>query len=85
MIKVRGIYEGTHVRLLEPVVLAPNTPVEVLIPEGGIEQRQEQAFLRRLVERGLLAPEWLMSSSREGRRALQSGAHSGSTSFSDHY
>ncbi len=65
MIKVRGIYEGTHVRLLEPVVLAPNTPVEVLIPEGGIEQRQEQAFLRRLVERGLLAPEWLMSSSRE--------------------
>lgn len=25
MIKVRGIYKGTHVRLLEPVDLAPDT------------------------------------------------------------
>jgi hypothetical protein len=31
MIKVKGIYEGTSVRLLEPVSLAPDTLVEVLI------------------------------------------------------
>jgi hypothetical protein len=65
MIKVKGIYEGTHVRLLEPVVLAPDTPVEVLIPEDAAEQRQEQTFLRRLVEEGLLAPTGLIPSPRE--------------------
>ncbi len=65
MIKVRGIYEEQHVRLLEPVVLAPDTPVEVLIPEGGIEQRQEQAFLRKAGGKGTAGAEWLMSSSRE--------------------
>jgi len=65
MIKVKGIYEGTHVRLLEPVVLAPDTPVEVLIPEDAAEQRQEQTFLRRLVEEGLLAPTGLTPSPRE--------------------
>ena len=62
MIKVRGVYEGTHVRLLEPVVLARDTPVEVLIPEDAAERRQEQAFLRRLVDEGLLAPTGLMRS-----------------------
>ncbi len=55
MIKVKGIYEGTCVRLLEPVALAPETVVEVLIPEGAKEQGQEYEFLRRLVEEGLLA------------------------------
>jgi len=56
MIKVKGIYEGTYVRLLEPVSLLPNTPVEVLILEVTAEQKQEQAFLSRLVGEGLLAP-----------------------------
>jgi hypothetical protein len=54
MIKVKGIYEGTSVRLLEPVSLAPDTLVEVLIPETAKEQKQEWAFLKKLVEKGLL-------------------------------
>lgn len=65
MIKVRGVYEGTHVRLLEPVALARDTPVEVLIPEDAVERRQERTFLRRLVEEGLLAPMGLTRSPRE--------------------
>ena len=54
MIKVKGIYDGTNVRLLEPVNLKPDTPVEVLIPEQASETEQEQAFLQRLVNKGLL-------------------------------
>jgi len=65
MIKVKGIYEGTYVRLLEPVDLAPDTPVEVLIPEDAAEWGQEQAFLKRLMEEGLLAPTRLTPSARE--------------------
>jgi hypothetical protein len=53
------------VRLLEPVALACDTPVEVLIPEDAVERRQEQTFLRKLVEEGLLAPIGLMRSPRE--------------------
>jgi len=55
MIKVKGIYEGMCVKLLEPIALAPETVVEVLIPEGPTEQGQEYEFLRRLVAEGLLA------------------------------
>jgi hypothetical protein len=55
MIRVKGIYEGMYVRLLEPVALAPDTVVEVLIPESTTEQGQEYEFLRRLVAEGLLA------------------------------
>jgi len=54
MIKIKGVYDGEHVRLLEPVHLVPDTPVEVLIPEPGGEESQEQAFLERLVREGLL-------------------------------
>jgi len=54
MTKIKGIYDGKHVPLLEPVHLTPDTPVEVLIPESAGEGRQEQAFLERLVKEGLL-------------------------------
>lgn len=54
MIRVKGIYEGGYVRLLEPVCLEPDTPVEVLIPE--MRESGEQAFLERLLEEGLLSP-----------------------------
>ena len=48
MLKVKGIYDGAKVVLLEPVSLLPNTPVEVLIPG------KEQLYWQRLVELGLI-------------------------------
>ena len=54
MTKIKGVYDGKHVRLLEPVYLTPGTPVEVLIPESAREESREQAFLERLAEEGLL-------------------------------
>lgn len=48
MVKVKGIYDGTNIILLEPVSLLPNTPVEILIPE------QEQLYWQRLQELGLI-------------------------------
>jgi hypothetical protein len=48
MLKVKGIYDGAKIMLLEPVRLLPNTPVEVLIPE------QEKVYWQRLVELGLI-------------------------------
>ncbi len=48
MIKVKGIYDGSKVVLLEPVSLQPNTPVEVIIPE------KEQIYWQRLNETGLI-------------------------------
>jgi len=54
MTKIKGVYDGKHVRLLEPVYLTPDTPVEVLIPESAREESREQAFLERLAEEGLL-------------------------------
>jgi hypothetical protein len=48
MIKVKGIYDGSKVVLLEPVSLQPNTPVEVIIPE------KEQIYWQRLNESGLI-------------------------------
>ncbi len=48
MVKVKGIYDGTKIVLLEPVSLLPNTLVEVLIPE------EEQLYWQRLVELGLI-------------------------------
>lgn len=48
MIKIKGVYDGSKIVLLEPVSLLPNTPVEVLIPE------QEQIYWQRLLELGLI-------------------------------
>ncbi len=46
--KVKGIYDGVNIVLLEPVALLPNTPVEIIIPE------QEQLYWQRLKELGLI-------------------------------
>ena len=54
MIKIKGVYDGKHVRLLEPVHLVPDTPVEVLIPESAEAESQERTFLEHLVKEGLL-------------------------------
>jgi hypothetical protein len=65
MIKVRGVYDGEMVRLLEDVDIPPDTEVEVLIPNqhrsasrgaSGLdsEERREEEFLRHLAERGVL-------------------------------
>jgi hypothetical protein len=54
MVKIKGIYDGKHVRLLEPVHLVPDTLVEVLIPELAGEEGQDRTFLERLVKEGLL-------------------------------
>jgi hypothetical protein len=48
MLKVKGIYDGAKIVLLEPVSLSPNTPVEILIPEP------EQLYWQRLIELGLI-------------------------------
>ncbi|NJN94303.1 MAG: hypothetical protein HC875_09535 [Anaerolineales bacterium] len=48
MVKVKGIYDGTNIILLESVSLLPNTPVEILIPE------QEQLYWQHLQELGLI-------------------------------
>lgn len=52
MLKVKGIYDGTKVVLLEPVALQPNTAVEVLIPEPAGDA--EQLYWRRLIDAGLV-------------------------------
>jgi hypothetical protein len=52
MLKIKGVYDGTSVILLEPVALSPDTKVEVLIPDTP--GNAEQAYWRRIVELGLL-------------------------------
>ena len=52
MLKVKGVYDGTSVILLEPVTLSPDTKVEVWIPDTPGEA--EQAYWQRLIELGLL-------------------------------
>ena len=51
MLKVKGIYDGVKVTLLEPVSLPANTAVEVLLPETHKEL--EQAYWERLIALGL--------------------------------
>ena len=34
MLRIKGVYDGTKVILLQPVSLPPNTAVDVLIPEA---------------------------------------------------
>jgi hypothetical protein len=52
MLKVKGLYDGAKVVLLDPVSLSPNTAVEVLIPEQGVDR--EQVYWQRLIELGLI-------------------------------
>ncbi len=52
MLKVKGVYDGERVILLEPITLPPATKVEVLIPE--VNGESEQSYWQRLVESGLV-------------------------------
>jgi len=52
MLKVKGIYDGTKIVLLDPVSLQPNTAVEVLIPDQATEP--ENAYWQQLIELGLI-------------------------------
>ena len=52
MLRVKGIYDGTKIVLLEPVSLAPNTAVEVLIPEQALDP--EQLYWHKLMELKLI-------------------------------
>ncbi len=48
MIKIKGIYNGKNIELLEPIDLSPNTPVDILIPE------EEMLYWQQLSEMGLI-------------------------------
>ena len=52
MLKVRGIYDGTKVVLLDPLPVPPQTAVEVLVAEQAIDA--EQIYWQRLVDLGLI-------------------------------
>jgi hypothetical protein len=54
MIRVRGVYDGTHVRLLEPLMIPPDTEVEVVVPDR--EAALEEAFHQRLLDLGIIEP-----------------------------
>jgi len=59
MLKVKGIYDGDKIILLDPVTMRPNTTVEVLIPESAADP--EQRYWQHLVDKGLI------KSARAGR------------------
>ena len=52
MVKVKGIYDGDKVILLDPISLQPNTAVEVLIPETAADP--ERLYWQRLIDAGLI-------------------------------
>ncbi|MCI0397433.1 MAG: hypothetical protein L0332_20515 [Chloroflexi bacterium] len=63
MLRVKGIYDGEKVKLLEPVSLPPDTSVEVLIPEETDDQ--EEIYWQRLYELGLIKE--IRSAAKEAR------------------
>ncbi len=52
MLRIKGIYDGQKVVLVEPITLPPNTAVEVLIAEPASES--EQLYRQRLLKLGLI-------------------------------
>ena len=52
MLRVKGIYNGKTITLLEPLALPKNTAVEVLIAEP--EPEPEQLYRQRLLTLGLI-------------------------------
>ncbi len=52
MLKVKGTYDGEKIVLLAPLPLAPNSTVEVLIPEQAVDM--EQVYWQRLISQGLI-------------------------------
>lgn len=53
MVRVKGIYDGEKVLLLEPLDLPVNSTVEVIVPETPMEQ-QEQSYWQYLLDMGLI-------------------------------
>ena len=53
MNKVRGIYTGSNIILLDPISLPPDTEVEVLIPDVESEN-QEALYWEALKSQGLI-------------------------------
>ena len=53
MVRVKGIYDGEKVLLLEPLDLPVNSTVEVIVPETPVEQ-QEQSYWQYLLDMGLI-------------------------------
>ncbi len=52
MLRIKGIYDGQKVVLVEPIMLPPNTEVEVVVADPAAEQ--EQAYWQRLIDQGLV-------------------------------
>jgi hypothetical protein len=52
MLRIKGIYDGQKVVLVEPVTLPPNTAVEVIVAEP--ENSAEQLYHQRLLKLGLI-------------------------------
>jgi hypothetical protein len=52
MLRIKGIYDGQKVVLVEPVNLPPNTAVEVIVAEP--ENSAEQLYRQRLLKLGLI-------------------------------
>jgi hypothetical protein len=52
MLKVKGVYDGTKVVLIDSLPIPPHTMVEVLIVEDTIET--ERAYWQRLIDLGLI-------------------------------
>lgn len=52
MLRIKGIYDGQKVVLIEPVTLPPNTAVEVVIAEP--DNNPEQLYQQRLLKLGLI-------------------------------
>jgi hypothetical protein len=52
MLRVKGIYDGKKVVLLDPLPLPPNSAVEVLVPEQAVDM--EQVYWQRLISLELI-------------------------------
>jgi hypothetical protein len=52
MLKVKGVYDGTRIVLLDPITLQPNTAVVVLVPESTVDA--EQVYWQRLRAAGFI-------------------------------
>lgn len=52
MRRVKGIYDGKRIELLEEITLPPNTPVKVVIWQE--DEDWEELYWQRLMELGLL-------------------------------
>ena len=69
MLKVKGVYDGQQVILLEPITLPPDTKVEVLIPD--IADEPERAYWQRLIEVGLVKEVRRRSTAHQFFRPIQ--------------